>query len=104
MIKTAFGVLTGAVVALTATASPPPPSGGPCGGTPPCRGLTASPLPAPAPGHTMRPLDFVATNGEPGPKLMRDRSRLWIDIPVAGGVQRVLVSGDFTATVQRFVR
>lgn len=104
MIKTAFGVLSGAVVALTAAASPPPPSAGPCGGTPPCRALPASPLPAPAPGRTVQPLDFVATNGEPGPKLGRDRSRLWIDIPVAGGVQRVLVTGSFTATVQRFVR
>ncbi len=103
MLKTVFGVLTGAVVALTATASPPPPSGGPCGATP-CRALPASPLPAPAPGRTMRPLDFIATNGVPGPKLMRDGSALWIDIPVAGGVQRVLVTGNFTATVQRFVR
>jgi hypothetical protein len=103
VIKSLLGVLTGTVILASATAGPPSPTLGRCASAS-CHALAAVVLAVPAIAASPVPMDFVATNVAPSPEIVRTRNAMWIDIPTHEGVQRVLVTGNFRATVQRFVR
>lgn len=103
MIKTLFGTLAGTVIVASATAGVPPPTARACGSAS-CHALPPVAVSTPQIAESPRPMDFVATNVDPSPQIVRSRNAMWIDIPTREGVQRVLVTGDFRATVQRFVR